>query len=307
MTAKPIPVTRKRIVALALIALTTLGLAYLHFAGGSTSVSVPVGRARGSADPEALHLRKRAGGLRHARRSREPARPAFAPDRTADHAHPRTHAEPRRADLPAPGRSRPDEHGLPRGEALHRPPRLRARRLPRRRRLLTPRLPRGSRVDRAFARPAQQGVVRSQTPPPTVPAPSGSKTKASISPGYSLAERVDDLELARHRLGYGPIDLISESAGTRTAMIYAWRYPQSIHRSVMVAANPPGNYLWNAKTTDEQIHRYAGRRALRPRTAAAGRPTSPRRSTPPTRRSRAASCSCRSRRATSASPASSAS
>ena len=40
-------------------------------------------------------------------------------------------------------------------------------------------------------------------------------------------------------------------------MIYAWRYPQSIHRSVMVAANPPGNYLWNAKTTDEQIHRYA--------------------------------------------------
>ena len=75
--------------------------------------------------------------------------------------------------------------------------------------------------------------------------------------GYSLVERVDDLELARNRLGYGPIDLISESAGTRTAMIYAWRYPQSIHRSVMVAANPPGNYLWNAKTTDEQIHRYA--------------------------------------------------
>ena len=75
--------------------------------------------------------------------------------------------------------------------------------------------------------------------------------------GYSLAERVEDLELARHRLGYGPIDLISESAGTRTAMIYAWRHPQSINRSVMVAANPPGNYLWNPKTTDEQIHRYA--------------------------------------------------
>ena len=75
--------------------------------------------------------------------------------------------------------------------------------------------------------------------------------------GYSLVERVDDLELARNRLGYGPIDLISESAGTRTAMIYAWRYPQSIHRSVMVAANPPGNYLWNPQITDEQIHRYA--------------------------------------------------
>src|SRR3954454_16775909 len=50
--------------------------------------------------------------------------------------------------------------------------------------------------------------------------------------GYSLPERVDDLELARRRLGYGRVDLVSESAGTRTAMIYSWRYPRSIHRSV---------------------------------------------------------------------------
>ena len=86
---------------------------------------------------------------------------------------------------------------------------------------------------------------------------SGSKPTASISPGTRCPSGSTDLELARQRLGYGPVDLISESAGTRTAMIYAWRYPQSIHRSVMVAANPPGNYLWNPKTTDEQIHRYA--------------------------------------------------
>ena len=75
--------------------------------------------------------------------------------------------------------------------------------------------------------------------------------------GYSLPERVDDLELARTKLGYGPIDLVSESAGTRTAMIYAWRYPRSIHRSVMIGVNPPGNFLWDAKTTGEQIRRYA--------------------------------------------------
>jgi pimeloyl-ACP methyl ester carboxylesterase len=75
--------------------------------------------------------------------------------------------------------------------------------------------------------------------------------------GYSLPERVDDLELARRDLGYGKIDLVSESAGTRTAMIYAWRYPHSINRSVMVSANPPGHYLWSAKTVDEQINRYA--------------------------------------------------
>jgi pimeloyl-ACP methyl ester carboxylesterase/phage tail protein X len=75
--------------------------------------------------------------------------------------------------------------------------------------------------------------------------------------GYSLPERVDDLELARKKLGYGPVDLVSESAGTRTAMIYAWRYSQSIHRSVMISANPPGHYVFDAKTTAEQIRRYA--------------------------------------------------
>ena len=40
-------------------------------------------------------------------------------------------------------------------------------------------------------------------------------------------------------------------------MIYAWRYPESIHRSVMIAVNPPGHFLWDGKTTDEQIGRYA--------------------------------------------------
>jgi len=75
--------------------------------------------------------------------------------------------------------------------------------------------------------------------------------------GYTLPQRVDDLEAARVALGYDRVDLLSESAGTRTAMIYSWRYPKSIHRSVMIGANPPGHFLWDAKTTDEQIGRYA--------------------------------------------------
>ena len=75
--------------------------------------------------------------------------------------------------------------------------------------------------------------------------------------GYSLPERVDDLEAVRKALGYDQIDLLSESAGTRTAMIYAWRYPDIIHRSVMVGVNPPGHFVWDAKTTDDQIQRYA--------------------------------------------------
>ena len=75
--------------------------------------------------------------------------------------------------------------------------------------------------------------------------------------GYSIAQRVDDLEAARKALGYDRIDLLSESAGTRYAMVYSWRYPKSIHRSVMIGVNPPGNFLWDAKTTDQQVARYA--------------------------------------------------
>ena len=75
--------------------------------------------------------------------------------------------------------------------------------------------------------------------------------------GYSLPERVDDLEVARRALGYRHVDLVSESAGTRTAMIYAWRYPKSVERSVMIAVNPPGNFIWYPGITDEQIRKYA--------------------------------------------------
>ena len=74
---------------------------------------------------------------------------------------------------------------------------------------------------------------------------------------YGLAQQVDDMEAARKALGYDRIDLLSESAGTRTAMIYSWRYPESIHRSVMIGVNPPGNFLWDPETTDEEIARYS--------------------------------------------------
>jgi len=74
---------------------------------------------------------------------------------------------------------------------------------------------------------------------------------------YGLVQQVDDMESARVALGYERINLLSESAGTRTAMIYAWRHPESIHRSFMVGVNPPGNFLWDPATTDEQLGRYA--------------------------------------------------
>jgi pimeloyl-ACP methyl ester carboxylesterase len=75
--------------------------------------------------------------------------------------------------------------------------------------------------------------------------------------GYTLAQRVDDFEAVRKALDYDRIDLLSESVGTRTAMIYAWRYPESIHRSVMMSVNPPSHFLWDPKTTNELIGRYS--------------------------------------------------
>jgi len=75
--------------------------------------------------------------------------------------------------------------------------------------------------------------------------------------GYSMPQTIDDQELARHALGYGPIDLLGGSYGTRLELIYMWRYPASLRRVVMIGANPPGHFVWNAKLTDSKIARYA--------------------------------------------------
>jgi pimeloyl-ACP methyl ester carboxylesterase len=75
--------------------------------------------------------------------------------------------------------------------------------------------------------------------------------------GYTLLERANDMETARTVLGYERINLLSQSVGTRTAMIYAQAYPEAIYRSVMIAVNPPGHFLWKAEVIDEQFEYYA--------------------------------------------------
>ena len=83
-------------------------------------------------------------------------------------------------------------------------------------------------------------------------ATTASTSPATRCPSASTTSRPPDGARLRRRS-----TSLSESAGTRTAMIYAWRYPSSIHRSVMIGVNPPGNFLWDAKTTGEQIRKYA--------------------------------------------------
>ena len=82
--------------------------------------------------------------------------------------------------------------------------------------------------------------------------------------GYTLAEQADDIEAARVALGYQRIDLLSESAGTRLAMIYAWRYPNSVDRSAMIGVNPPGNFLYSGTEIDQGIERYSALCAQQP-------------------------------------------
>jgi pimeloyl-ACP methyl ester carboxylesterase len=74
--------------------------------------------------------------------------------------------------------------------------------------------------------------------------------------GYTLTETIDDNEDARVALGYDRINLLGESYGTRIEMIYEWMYPDSLHRVIMLAVNPPGHFLWEAEDIDSQIEHY---------------------------------------------------
>jgi len=87
--------------------------------------------------------------------------------------------------------------------------------------------------------------------------------------GYTVVEVVDDLEAARVALGYEKINLFSISYGTRLAMIYAWRYPESIQRSAMFAVNPPGHmFYYDPDVIDQQLAHYADLCAKDPKCSA---------------------------------------
>lgn len=75
--------------------------------------------------------------------------------------------------------------------------------------------------------------------------------------GYTMTECVEDNELVRSALGYGCINLISESYGTRVAYLYGLMHPESISRSAMISVNPPGHFVWKPDVTDAQLKYYS--------------------------------------------------
>src|SRR5438093_3325243 len=249
-----------RIVALALISLTALGLAYLHFSAGNDSVSVPSGAYAGQLKLHSCDYATEGGSYRadcgtlvvpesrykaHSRlialpvtriraRSAQPGVPIF-----------RLVGGPGLTNMEFSKASRfADEHDvvLVGYRGVDGSARLNCPEVESALKHSTDLL--GQKSFRAYGDAFRSCAHR--------------LTNDGVDlAGYGLAQQVDDLEAARIALGYKRIDLLSESAGTRTAMIYSWRYPRSIHRSVMIGVNPPGHFLWDAKTTDAQIRRYA--------------------------------------------------
>lgn len=71
---------------------------------------------------------------------------------------------------------------------------------------------------------------------------------------YTIMQVIEDLEDTRKMLRYDKINLLSFSYGTRVALLYSYKYPNSIHRSVMAGANPPGHFLWYPEKTEEILN-----------------------------------------------------
>jgi len=69
--------------------------------------------------------------------------------------------------------------------------------------------------------------------------------------GYNMIEVIDDIELARNKLGYNKMNLYGVSYGTRVAYLYGLRYPKSINRTFIEGINPPGHFVFDAEITDE--------------------------------------------------------
>jgi pimeloyl-ACP methyl ester carboxylesterase len=252
--------TPARIVALVVIGLVVLALGYLHVSSGDDSVSVPSGAKAGDLILEDCHYATEQGNYdadcgtlvvpenRHDADSRLVALPVTRiRARSADPEEPifRLQGGPGVTNMAFPAASRFAERhdvvlvgyrGVDGSSKLDCPEVTSAREQARG--FLTEK---AMRVDAAALKDCAERLQ-------------GAGVDLA---GYTLPQRVDDLDAVRRALSYERIDLLSESAGTRTALIYAWRYPQRIHRSVMIGVNPPGNFLWDAETTGEQIRRYA--------------------------------------------------
>lgn len=82
------------------------------------------------------------------------------------------------------------------------------------------------------------------------------KTRGIDVSHYTIVDVIADFECVRRVLGYDRINLLSESYGTRVALLYGYLHPDALFRSAMIGVNPPGRFIWTSEKIDEQLHYY---------------------------------------------------
>lgn len=75
--------------------------------------------------------------------------------------------------------------------------------------------------------------------------------------GYNVAEMIDDIEIAKTKLGYNKINLFGYSFGSRIAYLYGMQYPESIYRSTIALVNTPGHFYHHAEEEDRILKMYS--------------------------------------------------
>lgn len=73
---------------------------------------------------------------------------------------------------------------------------------------------------------------------------------------YTILNVIDDIDYARKVLGYASINLLSASYGTRVALLYGYKYPSVINRTIMIGACPPGYFLTRQEQAENTIGYY---------------------------------------------------
>lgn len=73
---------------------------------------------------------------------------------------------------------------------------------------------------------------------------------------YTILNVIDDIDYARKALGYTSINLLSTSYGTRVALLYGYKFPSVIKRTIMIGACPPGYFLTRQEQAENTIRHY---------------------------------------------------
>lgn len=73
---------------------------------------------------------------------------------------------------------------------------------------------------------------------------------------YTILDVIEDIEMVRKQQGYKKINLLSVSYGTRVALLYSYKYPEALERTLMIGANPPSHFIWYPEKTEEILAKY---------------------------------------------------